>query len=77
MPLARDFRKMGRDALSGNWLLAVLVTLLAVLLGGAVYSGCIHDNYLSDSCFHHRQQRGDRYLLFLYQIAAAGGLRLQ
>ena len=39
MPLARDFRKMGRDALSGNWLLAVLVTLLAVLLGGAVYSG--------------------------------------
>lgn len=34
MPRAADFRKLGRDALSGNWALAVLVTLIGLLLGG-------------------------------------------
>ncbi|NLF79795.1 MAG: DUF975 family protein [Clostridia bacterium] len=34
MPRAADFRKLGRDALSGNWAMAVLVTLIGALLGG-------------------------------------------
>ena len=33
MPRAWDFRKLGRDALAGNWMMAILVTLLAVILG--------------------------------------------
>jgi len=37
MPSAADLRKLGRDALAGNWLLAVFVTLLAALLGGISY----------------------------------------
>ena len=33
MPRAWDFRKLGRDALTGNWMMAILVTLMAVILG--------------------------------------------
>lgn len=33
MPCASDFRKLGRDALKGNWPMSVLVVLLAIILG--------------------------------------------
>lgn len=39
MKLAKDFRQMARDVLYGKWKLAVLVCLVAVLLGGAGVDG--------------------------------------
>jgi uncharacterized membrane protein len=40
MPRAYDFRKMARNALAGNWLIAFLVTLLALVLGGSeIFTG--------------------------------------
>ena len=35
---ASDYRRLGRESLQGNWLLSVLVSLIAALLGGAVGS---------------------------------------
>lgn len=39
MKYAADFRALARDALRGKWLIAVIVGLVAVLLGGAASSG--------------------------------------
>lgn len=39
MKYASDFRTIARDSLRGRWLIAVLVGLVAVLLGGAGSSG--------------------------------------
>ena len=39
MKYAADFRRIARDALRGKWLIAVIVGLVAVLLGGAGSSG--------------------------------------
>ena len=39
MKYAADFRRIAREALRGKWPIAVLVGLVAVLLGGAVSSG--------------------------------------
>lgn len=39
MKYAADFRSIARDALRGKWLIAVLVGLVAVLLGGAGSGG--------------------------------------
>lgn len=36
---AADFRKIARDSLRGRWLVAVLTTLVAGLLGGTYYGG--------------------------------------
>ena len=35
MKYAADFRRIAREALSGKWMIAVLVGLVATLLGGA------------------------------------------
>ena len=39
MKYAADFRQEARAALQGNWLLAILVGLVAALLGGATSGG--------------------------------------
>ena len=39
MKYAADFRQIARDALSGKWTIAVLVGLVAMLLGGAGSGG--------------------------------------
>ena len=39
MKYAADFRRIAREALSGKWLIAVLVGLVAMLLGGASSGG--------------------------------------
>lgn len=39
MKYAADFRSIARDALRGKWLIAILVGLVAVLLGGGSNSG--------------------------------------
>lgn len=39
MKYAADFRQIARDALSGKWMIAVLVGLVAMLLGGTGSSG--------------------------------------
>ena len=39
MKLAADFRQEARDALQGKWLLAILVGLVAAILGGATSDG--------------------------------------
>jgi len=39
MKYAADFRRIARDALSGKWMIAVLVGLVAMLLGGASSGG--------------------------------------
>jgi len=39
MKYAADFRRIAREALSGKWLIAVLVGLVAMLLGGAGSDG--------------------------------------
>lgn len=42
MPRAWDFRKLGRDALAGNWMMAILVTLLAIILGALSLGNGFH-----------------------------------
>ena len=39
MKYAADFRQIAREALSGKWMIAVLVGLVASLLGGAGADG--------------------------------------
>ena len=39
MKYAADFRRIAREALSGKWMIAVLVGLVATLLGGAGSGG--------------------------------------
>ena len=39
MKYAADFRQIARDALNGKWLIAVLVGLVAMLLGGTGSDG--------------------------------------
>ena len=39
MKYAADFRRIAREALSGKWMIAVLVGLVAMLLGGASSGG--------------------------------------
>ena len=39
MKLAADFRREARDALRGKWPIAILVGLVAALLGGAAFDG--------------------------------------
>ncbi len=39
MSFAADFRRMAREALRGRWVMAILVGLVAVLLGGAANMG--------------------------------------
>ena len=39
MKYAADFRRIARDALRGRWFLAVIVSLVAALLGGAGSEG--------------------------------------
>ena len=39
MKFAADFRQIARDALSGKWMIAVLVGLVAMLLGGTGSDG--------------------------------------
>ena len=36
MKYAADFRQIAREALSGKWMIAVLVGLVASLLGGGI-----------------------------------------
>lgn len=45
LPRAYELRRRGRAALSGNWPLAVLVSLVAVLLGGMIGGGEINLNF--------------------------------
>ena len=39
MKIAKDFRKKARESLTGNWPIAVLVGLVAALLGGIASEG--------------------------------------
>ena len=39
MKIAEDFRRIARESLTGNWLIAVLVGLVASLLGGLASEG--------------------------------------
>lgn len=50
MLTAGDFRKLGREALAGNWLVAVFVTLLAGLLGGIGYGNFV--SYSTDEAMY-------------------------
>jgi len=45
MMYASDFRRTAREALSGKWVIAVIVGLIATLLGGSADSGGIKLNF--------------------------------
>lgn len=45
MKRASDFRKIARDALRGNWLVAILTTYVASLIGASVTSGGVNFSF--------------------------------
>jgi uncharacterized membrane protein len=70
MPRAADFRKLGRDALSGNWPLAVLVTLIGALLGGMNFGGYV--DLSGDQMSYGPWQYSNFYYYLVYVLAVYG-----